>query len=206
MGRADSAFCTSSADAARCTDRNLQTHPVARRPGPPRDQRALLLALIDEDDQADAVRIHTHATLRYRPEGCGRWGALHRVRLVGDRAVCRDDVSRLAIPSPADVVGKSAARIVGENSTHARGTVKLSALAVPAPTREPRATAAPRPATAMSFFIVRDFFSFALFAECPVGPRSAQFPSASKANLAICPSRRLLPRRRTFGVTSPPRM
>ena len=40
----------------------------------------------------------------------------------------------------------------------------------------------------MSFFIVRDFFSFDLFAECPVGPRSAQFPSASKANLATCPS------------------
>ena len=53
--------------------------------------------------------------------------------------------------------------------------VKFSALAVPAPTREPRATAAPRPATAMSFFIVRDFFSFDLFAECPVGPRLAQF-------------------------------
>jgi hypothetical protein len=32
-----------SADAARCTDRNLHTYPVARRPGPPRDQRALLL-------------------------------------------------------------------------------------------------------------------------------------------------------------------
>ena len=49
-------------------------------------------------------------------------------------------------------------------------------------------SAAPIPAAAMSFFIVRDFFSFDLFAECPVGPRSAQFPSASKANLAICPS------------------
>ena len=31
----------------------------------------------------------------------------------------------------------------------------------------------------MSFFIVRDFFSFVLFAECPVGPRSAQFPTAT---------------------------
>jgi hypothetical protein len=32
-----------SADAARCSDRNLHTHPVARCPGPPRNQRALLL-------------------------------------------------------------------------------------------------------------------------------------------------------------------
>jgi hypothetical protein len=32
-----------SADAARCSDRNLQTDPVARCPGPPRNQRALLL-------------------------------------------------------------------------------------------------------------------------------------------------------------------
>ena len=141
-------------------------------------------ALIDEDDQADAVRIHTHATLRYGPEGCGRWGALHRVRLVGDRAVCRDDVSRLAVPSPADVVGKSAARIVGGNSTHARGTDGEVVGAVPAPTREPRVMAAPRPATAMTFFIVRYFFSFALFAECSVGPSVSSFPSTSTANLA----------------------
>jgi hypothetical protein len=32
-----------SGDAARCPDRNLDTYPVARCPGPPRDQRALLL-------------------------------------------------------------------------------------------------------------------------------------------------------------------
>jgi hypothetical protein len=32
-----------SGDASRCSDRNLHTHPVARCPGPPRDQRALLL-------------------------------------------------------------------------------------------------------------------------------------------------------------------
>jgi hypothetical protein len=63
-------------------------------------------------------------------------------------------------------------------------TVNFSALAVPAPTREPRATAAPRPAATRAFFIVRDFFSFALFAECSVGPSVSSIPSTSTANLA----------------------
>ena len=52
-------------------------------------------------------------------------------------------------------------------------------------------SAAPIPAAAMTFFIVRDFFSFALFAEVSGWPSVSSIPSASKANLAICPSRRL---------------
>ena len=57
--------------------------------------------------------------------------------------------------------------------------LKFSALAVPAPTREPRVMAAPRPAAAMTFFIVRDFFSLLLFAEC----RSGHSPSTATANV-----------------------
>ena len=70
-------------------------------------------------------------------------------------------------------------------------TVKLSALAVPAPTREPMVTAAPIPAAARAFFIVRDFFSFAFVCRSVrLALGQLNSPSASKANLAICPSRR----------------
>ena len=55
-------------------------------------------------------------------------------------------------------------------------TVNMSALAVPAPTREPMVTAAPIPAAARTFFIVRDFFSFALFAEVSGWPSVSSIP------------------------------
>ena len=55
-------------------------------------------------------------------------------------------------------------------------TVNLSALAVPAPTREPRATAAPRPAAARALLIVRDFFSFAFVCRVSGWPSVSSVP------------------------------
>jgi hypothetical protein len=55
-----------SADAAGCSDRNLQTHPVARCPGPPRNQRALLLG---------SERRRTRRGPRHSTHGIGRRGA-----------------------------------------------------------------------------------------------------------------------------------
>ena len=78
--------------------------------------------LIDINDQADPVRVHAHATLRFPPESSTRWSALHRVRLVSYRAVCRDDGPGLVVPSKAHIVCESAARVCRCNPTHSRGT------------------------------------------------------------------------------------
>jgi hypothetical protein len=78
--------------------------------------------LVDINDQADPVRVHAHATLRFPPESSTRWGALHRVRLVSYRAVCRDDSPGLVVPSKAHIVCESAARICRCYPAHSRGT------------------------------------------------------------------------------------